>query len=396
MGIIGINSYLCYTNTKYAYIMKTEKHHIITIGKENLSIYHGLKELEPDVVHFLLTEQTCNHHLPIVDLLSKQFRWHTYMVKPYDGHSVEQVCEEIHRTHSGVFCYNLSEGTKIMTLAALNVAKEHGANAIFITQTGELVDLISFESAPISTPLSNTEILNLSGSRLWTYENVKRMSHADLQTSYRIKEFIERYNDEYSRIQGYFRHNCRRKIDCLPTKFRVNNDLRVNASRGRIMVHKNGLPLLNLSHANSAFLMFGGRWWEAIVASQVKLWTPNQEHKTEAWHSVVFQSEVATNQVKNEVDLLINNNRNLIFLECKSGHITQEDVYKMDSVREIYGGDSSIAALASYYPLTPLIQEKCDNLGIKVFAPSTTSELDTFFKTLPEWLTNVSKTFTVK
>ena len=375
--------------------MKLEKHHIITIGKENLSIFHGLKELHPDTVHFLLTEQTANHHLPIVDLLSERFTWKTYMVHPYDGHSVEQACEMIHSTHKGEFCYNLSEGTKIMTVAALNVAKRHEAKALFITQTGELVDLLSFDATPLNSPLSNTEILNLSGSRLWTYENVRRMSLSDFQTSQRIKEFIERYNDEYSRIQSFFRHNCRRKISCLPVKFRVGNDLRVNASKGRILVHRHGLPLLNLSHTNSAFLMFGGRWWEALVAAQVKQWTNQLEQKVEAWHSVIFQSETNKDAVKNEVDLLINNNNNLIFLECKSGHITQEDVYKMDSVREIYGGDSSIAALASYYPLNEQIQEKCDNLGIQVFAPAHRSQLKDFINTLPEWLTKISKSFII-
>ncbi len=95
------------------------------------------------------------------------------------------------------------------------------------------------------------------------------------------------------------------------------------------------------------------------------------------------------------MDILINNRNNLIFLECKSGFISQDDVYKIDSVRETYGGDKNIAALASYYPLDPLIKEKCNDLGINVFAPDTEEERIGFVKTLPKWLTNISKTIVI-
>ncbi len=370
--------------------MKT-KHQIITLGKENISVYHGLKEVRPDVVHFLLTDQTSECYERIVEQLEGECEWHTYRVDPYDGPSVERVCEKIQREHEGEVTYNLSEGTKIMTIAALNVARQCGAKALFLTQTGELVDLVTFESQPLQVTLSNEEMLRVSGSRLWTHENVKYMSRIDVRAASEIVEFIERNNDAFYRIQSYFRHACRRKVSCLPGKFRVGHDLRVTVSKGRIEVMRYDKMLLSLSHPNSAFLMFGGRWWEALVASQVKCWGESQGQGVEAWHSVVFQSEADQEKVKSEVDLLINNNSNLIFLECKSGHISQEDIYKIDSVREIYGGDSSIAALASYYPLEPMIREKCDNLDIHVFAPETRAEIRQHVKQLPDFLNTVSR-----
>ena len=369
------------------------KHQIITLGRENVSVFHGLKEFKPDVVHFLLTKLTADFHLPLIDMLNDKIEWKTYMVEAYDGKSVSETCKEIHRNNpNNDFIYNLSEGTKIMSIAALGVAEEMNAKAVFLTQTGIIVDLIDFSSEQMKTPLSNKEILGLSGSRLWTYLNVNELSYSDIQTAYKIKEFIETYPEEYSGIQNYYKYSCRRKIEELPEEFEVNYRLSVSINRGRITIRRKNNPILNLPNTNSVFLMFSGRWWEAVVASQVKLWTnkrpldENTHTKTEAWQSVIFQTESNRNKVKNEVDILINNMNNLIFLECKSGYITQDDVYKMDSVRETYGGDTSIAALASYYPLDPVIKEKCHDLDIKTFAPPSAEDRKDFINCLPIWL----------
>lgn len=370
------------------------KHQIITLGRENVSVYHGLKEYKPDVVHFLITKLTADFHLPLLEMLDdNKISWKTYMVEPYNGLSVKDVCLKIQEENpDNDFLYNLSEGTKIMSFAAFEVAKKMNAKVIFLTQTGKIVDLIDFSSSQMQTPLSNLEILKLSGSRLWTYLNVKELPYADIQTAHKIKDFIESYPDMFSAIGRYYKYNCKRKIENLPQEFEVNHEIKVYIRNGRVSITRRGNPILNLQHTNSSFLMFGGRWWEAVVATQVKEWA--EKHKSdsneglqiEAWQSVVFQANSNQRMVKNEVDILINNRNNLIFLECKSGFISQDDVYKMDSVRETYGGDSSIAALASYYPLDSVIKEKCHDLDIKTFSPNSIDEKDDFINNLPHWL----------
>ncbi len=375
------------------------KHQIITLGRENLSVFIGMKEFSPDMVHFLLTKQTADFHLPLIDMLPNKVDWKTYMVDPYKGESIINACKMIHASigeENDEFIYNLSEGTKIMSLAALTVAKEVGAKAVYFTQTGEIVDLINFSITPMQTPLSNKEILKLSGSRLWTYLNVKQLPYSDIQTAHKIKDFIEKYPSEYSSIQKFYRYNCHRQIEKIPNTADIDNNLKITINKGRVNVTKKGNPLLNLTHSNSVFLLFGGRWWEAVVSSHVRTWTEQYKEDTEeinnieAWQSVIFQANSNDEKVKNEIDILINNKNNLIFLECKSGFITQDDVYKMDSVRETYGGDSSVSALASYYPLDPVIKEKCRDLDIKVFAPRTTEERINFINTLPNWLDKIT------
>ena len=63
--------------------------------------------------------------------------------------------------------------------------------------------------------------------------------------------------------------------------------------------------------------------------------------------------------------------------------------YKIDAVRETYGGDISQAVLASYYPIDTALAEKCKDLNIHVFAPQSNEERIHYIETLPKWLENI-------
>lgn len=54
--------------------------------------------------------------------------------------------------------------------------------------------------------------------------------------------------------------------------------------------------------------------------------------------------------------------------------------------RETYGGDISQAVLASYYPITKDLQDKCADLQIYLFAPKTADQRIDFIYTLPDRL----------
>ena len=90
------------------------------------------------------------------------------------------------------------------------------------------------------------------------------------------------------------------------------------------------------------------------------------------------------------MDVLLNNQQKLIFIECKSGNVTQNDIYKVDAVRETYGGDISLAVLASYYPVEDSLQEKCKDLQINLFAPAYIDDRIHHLDTLPDWLEKLS------
>ena len=297
-----------------------------------------------------------------------------------------EVCRQIHQKYQGEFTYNLSEGTKVMAFAAFTVAKESGADAFYLTQHGEVVHLSHFENHPLQTTLNNDEILSLSGNTLTTYHDAKGLSDGDVKASMRIKQFIEQYPQEHARIQKFFSIFCKRQLNRLPASKIFANNLRFKQRNGSILITLREYVLLRLHQSNAIQLYFEGRWWETLVANQVRNWSMQQENSPEVWRSVIFQTNEKDTHPKNEVDVLLNNQQKLVFIECKSGNVTQNDIYKIDAVRETYGGDISQAVLASYYPVEKSLQDKCKDLQIHLFAPNFLTERSNYLNKMPAWL----------
>ena len=70
---------------------------------------------------------------------------------------------------------------------------------------------------------------------------------------------------------------------------------------------------------------------------------------------------------KNEIDILISTGKRLIFVECKSGNVRQEDINKMKVIKQTYGGVISKSILVSRFLPSATILEKCKELDIDVF-----------------------------
>ena len=78
-----------------------------------------------------------------------------------------------------------------------------------------------------------------------------------------------------------------------------------------------------------------------------------------------------------------------IFLHIGAGEVLSADIFKIDGVRETYGGTVSKAILVSYLPLSKSIVEKCEDLGIYWFAPKDMASRVGHINQLPEWLDEV-------
>lgn len=92
------------------------------------------------------------------------------------------------------------------------------------------------------------------------------------------------------------------------------------------------------------------------------------ENKYEIWTSVTFQprDDSLRNLDKNEIDILVNIGNKFLFVECKSGYVTQDNINKMGIIRQNYGSDKSYSVLVSYYPISTDIGEKAREAKLNV------------------------------
>lgn len=367
------------------------KHQIILIGKDVWTPYYGIKEFEPDHIHLLFTKETFKVANPIFSLLPESIKCTSYCVEAYDAKSVIEVCHTIHKQFAGDFTYNLSVGTKIMAFAAFSAAQSYGAISFYLSEEGEIIYLNTFEKLPMTSHLNNMEMLTLSGNVITSYFDSNRLQTEDVQASWLIKGFIEKYPKEHERIQSFYNTNCNRRLEQLPKTHTFSNTLFFQQDGQSVLIRLNEFVLLQIFTPFANMLYFEGRWWETLVADKVRLWSSEQQPLPEVWQSVVFHSRNSPELVKSEIDILVNNRQKLIIIECKLGKVNQNDVYKVDAVREIYGGDISQAILASYYPVPNNLREKCKSLQIAMFAPKYFADRIYHIETLPEWIDKLSR-----
>lgn len=371
------------------------RHQIILIGRRMDTALLGVKDFHPDVVHLLFTERTSEVYHPFLKMLPEGTTIVECPIGAYDALQVMRVCRAI-RTQAGegdVFQYNLTEGTKVAATAAARIAMEFDDDMIYYSQEGECINLRTFGREPILSRISNEEFIQLYDNELNSYSLASDILPVDLATALDVKHFIEHNQKLYQKIQHQFRSRFGGRIEHLPPQFRVEREEKVivTTNGGALKINRSGTTLFEDDNKLSTRLFFTGRWWEVIVSSVVLKWDRERHFDSsdsQVWRSVEFRGS-RNGKTKNEIDILVNDRRRLLLIECKSGYIAQENVYKIDSTRETYGGGSSKGVLVSYYPLDEELARKCRDLHVYYFAPEKESERYEWIKGLPTFLDKV-------
>lgn len=359
---------------------------IALLGKEALPVYYAIKEFAPEKVFLIATNE--NQEIATrIQSVCGNLPCQICMVDAYDPAQVVKVCEKIHSESSyEAYLYNLTGGTKVMSLAAFSIAVKYGAETIYTTQANEIIDFRTLQISPMNCSLTNNEIFALQGQKVKDFAILDRHDKSRVSCALEIKEFIEANYKVYDKLsRSYVKEN-----RILPKALHLTDNITLSKTGHDIVIEKDDIELLQVSHTEAVQLLFEGRWWEALVADALLSWSETLEHPYEIWLNVKFapmsenvkqdKKENNDKNDKNEVDILINIGTKFMFIECKSGNITQNDIYKVAAVRNTYGSGMSKAVLASYHPLDALIKEKAKELDIRLFAPQRYDQRPDYLK----------------
>lgn len=355
----------------------------------------GVKEYHPDFLHLLYTEATCDNFRPFVEMMGDAVGVESRRIDPYDVEQIQTLCREIRSgiAPSDELQYNVTESTKVAAAAAVQVALQFGDSAVYYTQEGETIDFTGRERRNTTARISNDEFVRLFGNRLASYNKASEITMSDVGAAWEVKHFIERNQKIFQRIQHQYRSQFGGRIEKLPDFFDVDHQrgMTVRTDGGRLDITERGRVLFHSDNPLAVRLFFTGRWWEVIVSNIVYKWDLTRHENpsdSEVWRNVEFEG-VKQGKTKNELDVLVNDRRRLLLIECKSGYLGQENIYKLDSTRETYGGDHSKAVLVSYYPLDPDLAEKCRDLHVYYYAPEKEADRINYIQGLPSWLDSV-------
>jgi hypothetical protein len=341
------------------------KHQISLVGGQILPIYIGIKEFYPDKVHFIVSNES-KENISILKHLFPSILMCDYNCDAFNFYSIKGICEKIIdklNTNDEVI-FNLTGGTKVMVLAAQAIIHEKGLKGFYINQDDTFLELPKYEKQHIKTELTIPEFFDLSGHHLFSAKLLKDYTPEDIKMAHAIDSFAQ--NDRrYASITSYIR----KKFNYYSYSFPLNgnevlsNGIELIWNINNIKASLNGKSIFNLNSKNIIDLFFNAAWWELLVAEEVAKWNKLKEILIKC--ELPFKTDQQT--TKNEIDILLNTGKKLIFVECKSGNIRQEDINKMKVIKQTYGGVISKSILVSRYLPNPTIVEKCKELDIEVF-----------------------------
>lgn len=341
------------------------KHQITFVGGQLLPVLIGIKEFSPDKVHFIVSEESKSKISLIKSFLtSKTFSEN--ICNPFDFVSIKTTCERIlgKIEPSDQVQFNLTGGTKIMVLAAQSIILEKHLKGFYINQDDTLLHLPSYNICKLTCGISVKEFLEISGHKLSSFKSIGDFSSDDFRSVDEIDRFSTTNNKLILQINSKVR-NTYDKLRKIPVtgQVEVNKSTTLFWTDKSITIELNGKQIFRIQSPNVRNLFFHAAWWELIVAKEIHQWSKAKELLIQC--ELPFKTDALT--TKNEIDVLINLGGKLIFIECKSGIVKQEDINKMRIVKDTYGGIISKSLLVCRFIPSATILEKCKELNIDVF-----------------------------
>lgn len=341
------------------------KHQIIFVGGQLLPVLVGIKEFSPDKVHFIVSEESQSKISLIIPFISgKTFTEN--ICSPYEFYSIKALCENIlsNIAEGDEVRFNLTSGTKIMVFAAQSLILEKGLNGFYINQDNTYLQLPSYNIQKLTCEISIREFLEISGHKLSNAKSIYDFSEDDLKVVNEIDLFTKSHDKLILQINSKIRSTYE-KLSKIPVsgQIEISKSTKLIWGIKGIRVELNGLDILKIHSPNVRSLFFHASWWELIVAKEISNWPKAKELLIQC--ELPFKSDTKT--MKNEIDVLVNLGGKLIFIECKSGLVKQEDINKMRIVKDTYGGIISKSLLVSRFKPSPNIIEKCKELNIETF-----------------------------
>lgn len=340
-------------------------HQVSLVGGQLIPIYVGIKEFNPDKVHFIVSNESAGS-LGVLKPLLTNTKSVEYKCNPFDFFAVKSICENIilKLAKDDSITFNLTGGTKIMVLACQAVIHERGFNGFYINQDYSYLELPAYNKKNIASQLSIKEFFDLSHHHLFSSNKLEDFTNEDVAMSLAIESFADN-GKIYSTITGHMRRKYDNSNQTIPEKGieSLTNNIEISWDLNTIIVSLSGKVILNLRSKHITKLFFNAVWWELLVAKEIANWTELKEMLVNC--ILPFKTDKLIR--KNEIDVLINTGRRLIFVECKSGNVKHEDINKMRVVKQTYGGLISKSVLVSRFLPSATILEKCKELDIDVF-----------------------------
>ncbi len=260
---------------------------------------------------------------------------------------------------------DLTSGVKPWALIFLEVFKEKlpQSDVYYVYQGGKLINMSKYEEVG-EVDFDYNMQFKLLGHSFSGHTMLAEYTLEDDVAMIALKNYYKRYSKQFTPLMMEFGKYIGRN------KLKSTQNINFQDSRGYVSWDADTKSMsieitkrkpITLSSPHAWHLATNAGWFEYYVARTLSEIFPSDQ----IFMNCHFKSTI--NNDLNEVDIIVNTGKKLLFVECKTQIKDSNDVDKFASVVRNYGALSSKSLFVTFWEMSPIGQEKCKNNGIPTF-----------------------------
>lgn len=350
--------------------------HIALVGGQAYPIYLGIKALRPSDVILIHSAQSESDAERIKSVLCDDATVDAAHVQLLKIPTVD-IADQQKRLHqcvealpSDVTCtVNLTGGTKLWSILLYRELAGHPhIGMIYVDQNCDIYNITALQSKPSRVNIDMGTLFRLYGNEVKSHTALSEYTEEDLQVVEEIKN-LRRFNHQaYNSfaMPGTKEGVQNTKARCGELQDSQGNRIEWNRVEGWLDVtlyNKRGQRYSSvLGSPHAVDLFFFCHWFELQVASLLSRW----DKAKEVWMNVEFPYR--SSLPKNEIDIIVNTGKRLLFVECKTQIPDNTNIDKFSKAVRNYGGMASKALFITESEMKDRTIEKCEQNDVLHFS----------------------------
>ncbi len=369
---------------------------ISLVGKQAMPVYLGIKSTRADLNVFVHSKDTVKEVTRIASFFpDANFRYK--VLDPTDLIAIKSSISSLFQEYKDdEILINISSGTKPWTYAFIKAFEKNSSSTFFyIDQNCVKWNLSTNDKETLQF---DGEIqLKLNGNFPKKFKDLTDYTGKDFRVIKQLETMRHKYPKDFNELTTIFpKKNSKQwthKVNFINSdRLELDNGSFIEWEKPdwiRMAIRtKKGYDEIDLTSEHAVSLSFSTSWFEVKVAQILSGW----DKAKSIILNCVFSS--ASNQTKNEVDIIVFTQNRVLFVECKTQIFNNTDIDKFRTVVKNYGGMGSKAIFITEAEMNDISRLKCEesqiipfSLGVSVNIESAKEEL---FKLLDSQINDIN------
>lgn len=348
--------------------------HIALVGGQAYPVYVGIKALNPSdvmLIHSAQSEAEAERIKNVLchDAAMEADRVQLVQIPTVDIAAMQQKLHECVRSvpTDGMCTVNLTGGTKLWSILLYHELEgRKDVGLIYVDQNCDVYNIAALQSKPSRVTVDMATLFRLYGNDVKSYRPFSEYTAEDLQVAEEINQ-LRRFNYRaYNLLAMPARNDWKEKVKMRKGELQDKDGNRIVWDRveGRMeatFYNKWGHRSYLWESPHAVELFFSCHWFELQVADVLSRWNRAKD----VWMNVEFP--YSSNLRKNEIDVIVNTGKRLLFVECKTQIPDNTNIDKFSKAVRNYGGMASKALFITESEMKDITIEKCEQNDVLHF-----------------------------